>query len=137
MRSTCGDTGLVGSCADSDTSMRMPWLPLDLLASMLLTRCASAPTHASASCCASSGVPARAVIEMTTVSGVWAASMLPTRPSGEVSRPRSSMTIDAVSRSFASTTYDAARDLDSESLRLSRPGSPPPPEVTKPDELAA
>ena len=39
MRSTCGDTGLVGSCADSDTSMRMPWLPLDLPASMLLTRC--------------------------------------------------------------------------------------------------
>ena len=102
-------------------------------ASMLSTRSREArPTQASASSWAASGVPARAVIGMITVSGVWAASMLPTRASGVVSRPRSSMTSEAVSRSLASTTYDAARDLDSMSLRLSRPGSPPPPEVTKP-----
>ena len=73
MRSTCGDTGLVGSWADSETSIRMPCPSRFRLMSATRSRERSDPGVGEL--LRALGVPARAVIWMITVSGVCAADV--------------------------------------------------------------
>ena len=66
-----GETGAVGSAADSIGTMRRAWADLPQGFSTESTCRLSAATHASASCWASRGVEARALILMSTVSSGW------------------------------------------------------------------
>ena len=80
---------------------------------------------------------ARADTAISTVSGGWSTLMLPTRADGLTSSPRSSITVWAVDRLLAMSTYDVARDFANASLTEPNAALSLDPVETKPLALAA